>query len=560
LFLTGHWPEKMKQYHKLTAVLCVVWMITILYGEMLAFWMPSFFSCSWPHHSPSSASTSSVFIFYQLDLIFSQRFNFQLFPFAFQIREEVRIAVLTDPQLMDRTSHPTLPKSLLGMAQFYTDIYMRRAFFSSVLPLKPNVILFLGDYFDGGPDLSDAEWQDSLHRLKHVFDLDAKSRDSNIPVFFIPGNHDVGYSSINSHKPEVVGRYEKEFGNRNFWFAIGKMEFIVVDAQTLDGNPQSEITSKAWEFVKNVSEGNDLMPKILLTHIPLYRPDNTHCGPLRKSPIINQRIVRSRAQEIWYQNYLTEESSNKLLDSIKPVLVLSGHDHDQCTVVHDSKSGPVSEHTVGTVSWQQGNLYPSFMLLSIAENSTNRSKEALKTNLCFLPVQTQIYIWYLLLFNLTIFALLLWPSKGVNFERYWKFVAAFLRPYSILFKGGAKEKNDDDNCEYDVVWDAEGSMHLVKKVSAIPITTALQTDNGAERRNAVMRPTARKNTTPDEGGDLSLEVDSNDPSSKVLSRTSRSRTKIAIQRVVRATRMVMVIAAVNGTLYMMLLFKDSMDQ
>ncbi|CAN1317330.1 Uncharacterized protein C630.12 [Linum perenne] len=494
----------MKQYHKLTAVLCVVWMASILYGEMLAFWIPSLFSCSWPHHSPSS---SSVFIFY--------------------IREEVRIAVLTDPQLMDRTSHPTLPKSLLGMAQFYTDIYMRRAFFSSVLPLKPNVILFLGDYFDGGPDLSDAEWQDSLHRLKHVFDLDAKLRDSNIPVFFIPGNHDVGYSSINSHKPEVLRRYEKEFGNRNFWFAIGKMEFIAVDAQTLDGTPQSEITSKAWEFVKNVSEGNDLMPKILLTHIPLYRPDNTYCGPLRKSPIINQ------------------------------VLVLSGHDHDQCTVLHDSKSGPVSEHTVGTISWQQGNLYPSFMLLSIADYSTNRSlpitKEALKTHICFLPVQIHIYIWYLLLFKLTLCALLLWPSKGVNFEHYLSFVAAFLRPYSILVKGGVKEKSDDESCEYDMVWDAEGSMHLVKKVLATP--TTLQTDKAVmERGNAVMRPTARKSTSP-EGGEFSLEVDSN-----VLSRSSRSKTKIVIQRVVRATRMVMVIAAVNGTLYMMLLFKDSMDQ
>ncbi|CAN1317328.1 Uncharacterized protein C630.12 [Linum perenne] len=529
----------MKQYHKLTAVLCVVWMASILYGEMLAFWIPSLFSCSWPHHSPSSSS----------------------------IREEVRIAVLTDPQLMDRTSHPTLPKSLLGMAQFYTDIYMRRAFFSSVLPLKPNVILFLGDYFDGGPDLSDAEWQDSLHRLKHVFDLDAKLRDSNIPVFFIPGNHDVGYSSINSHKPEVLRRYEKEFGNRNFWFAIGKMEFIAVDAQTLDGTPQSEITSKAWEFVKNVSEGNDLMPKILLTHIPLYRPDNTYCGPLRKSPIINQVAIYILYLHLsLYQNYVTEDSSNKLLNSIKPVLVLSGHDHDQCTVLHDSKSGPVSEHTVGTISWQQGNLYPSFMLLSIADYSTNRSlpitKEALKTHICFLPVQIHIYIWYLLLFKLTLCALLLWPSKGVNFEHYLSFVAAFLRPYSILVKGGVKEKSDDESCEYDMVWDAEGSMHLVKKVLATP--TTLQTDKAVmERGNAVMRPTARKSTSP-EGGEFSLEVDSNvgdsDPSSKVLSRSSRSKTKIVIQRVVRATRMVMVIAAVNGTLYMMLLFKDSMDQ
>jgi hypothetical protein len=29
-------------------------------------------------------------------------------------------------------------------------------------------------------------------------------------------------------------------------------------------------------------------PRVLLTHIPLYRPDDTYCGPDRTSPIINQ--------------------------------------------------------------------------------------------------------------------------------------------------------------------------------------------------------------------------------------------------------------------------------
>lgn len=59
---------------------------------------------------------------------------------------------------MDRTSLHLAPKSfLLETAQFYTDIYMRRVFLSSVLPFKPDVVLFLGDYFDGGLVLSDEE-------------------------------------------------------------------------------------------------------------------------------------------------------------------------------------------------------------------------------------------------------------------------------------------------------------------------------------------------------------------------------------------------------------------
>lgn len=34
-------------------------------------------------------------------------------------------------------------------------------------------------------------------------------------------------------------------------------------------------------------------PRVLLTHIPLYRPDETPCGPHRSSEIINQVLVAS---------------------------------------------------------------------------------------------------------------------------------------------------------------------------------------------------------------------------------------------------------------------------
>lgn len=61
-------------------------------------------------------------------------------------------------QLMDKTSLHLPEKSLaLEIVKFYTDLNMQRSFFSSILPFKPDVILFLGDYFDGGPYLSDEE-------------------------------------------------------------------------------------------------------------------------------------------------------------------------------------------------------------------------------------------------------------------------------------------------------------------------------------------------------------------------------------------------------------------
>lgn len=464
--------------------------------------------------------------------------------------EYVKVAVITDPQLMDKTTRGLAPKSFaLEISQFYTDLFMRRAFLASILPFNPDVILFLGDYFDGGPILSNEEWQESLNRFKHIFDLNTKRRNTNIQLYYLPGNHDVGYASFHSYRPEVFDRYEKYFGTRNFRFTVGKVEFIALDAQTLDGHRHKSTTSASWDFVKNVSMDLKLDTRVLLTHIPLYRPDWTSCGPYRSSPPINQRVTHAvRDQDILYQNYITEESSNYLLELIRPVLILSGHDHDQCTVTHKSKYGAAIEHTVGTISWQQGNIYPSFMLLSASNQNTSHPEDAVSTHLCFLPVQLHIYIWYISLFVITLVVLILWPVNGMHFS--FNVVG-----YTRRLINSTKEKNEDEKCEYEEIWDAEGSMHLIKKTSKSSLTNSTQRSL-VERGNAVMRSVAKKQT-PQE---VSLSVDvEEDAMVKLPCRTSRSRTRLVIGRFVRVFRSVTFIAAVNIPLYIMLLFKDWID-
>ncbi|KAL6996166.1 hypothetical protein U1Q18_006301 [Sarracenia purpurea var. burkii] len=237
------------------------------------------------------------------------------------LSDYVKVAVLADPQVMDRTSLHLPPKSLgLEIAEFYTDLFMRRAILASVLPFQPDVILFLGDNFDGGPILSDEEWQESLSRFRHIFNLNMLERSTNTQVYYLAGNHDVGYEAFHSRMPEVIKRYEKEFRSRNYRFTVGKVDFIAIDAQTLDGNSQGQLTSATWDFVRNISKDVSLTPRVLLSHIPLYRPDRTYCGPHRSSPIINQKVSRTNQnQEILYQNYITEKSSQYLLDMLRPV-------------------------------------------------------------------------------------------------------------------------------------------------------------------------------------------------------------------------------------------------
>ncbi|XP_017626816.1 uncharacterized protein C630.12 isoform X2 [Gossypium arboreum] len=507
----------MKGHEKLTLLLCLIWTATIIYGEMFSFYMPFLFSCSWPHLSSSSSSDSTM--------------NGKGYA-----ADYVKVAVIADPQIMDKTSLRLPSKSLaLEFVQFYTDLFMRRAFFSSILPFKPEVILFLGDYFDGGPYLSDDEWQESLSRLKHMFGLNTEEIHSTVKVYHLPGNHDIGYATLQSHKPEVVRRYEKEFGSRNYQFMVGKVEFVAIDAQTVDATQEGSVASATWNFVGNVSSDRQLHPRVLLSHIPLYRRDWTDCGPHRGSPIINQ------------------------------VIVLSGHDHDQCTVTHESKGGPVTEHTLGTISWQQGNLYPSFMLLSARKtplSDTSLPEEAVLTRLCFLPMQTHIYIWYIVLFVLTILSLLLWPTSGLSFcHHQFDDMVECVRKLINIYRDGTKEKNEDENYEYEMIWGADGSMHLVKKVLAQPVT---RTNNigPVERGNAVMRATAKKSVNQLTEVCLSMETnaDSEVDPKKLPPRASKSKAKMVIQRFVRTFRMLILIAAVNVPLYMMFLFKDWIDK
>ena len=50
----------------------------------------------------------------------------------------------------------------------------------------------------------------------------------------------------------------------------------------------------------------------------------------------------------------------------------------------------------------------------------------------------------------------------------------------IFVRNAAKEKNEDENCECEMVWDAERSMHLIKKTLKAP--TKVSSEKGLVER------------------------------------------------------------------------------
>ena len=57
-------------------------------------------------------------------------------------------------------------------------------------------------------------------------------------------------------------------------------------------------------------------PVILFSHIPLYRPDGESCGPLREKGTIRPGVG------IGYQNTLGKEATKRLLETLRPKLIL----------------------------------------------------------------------------------------------------------------------------------------------------------------------------------------------------------------------------------------------
>ncbi|KAK4105387.1 hypothetical protein N658DRAFT_563834 [Parathielavia hyrcaniae] len=306
-------------------------------------------------------------------------------------------------------------------------------------------------------------------------------------VASLPGNHDLGFGD--QVKVSVRDRFETYFGEGNRVDVVGNHTFVSVDSVSLsaassaqagrhDLRPiyepvqrflnglnetkqkaidrelrllrgeaqQGQLKHKIEDAEKANSDGNPHsgsnapeLPTILLTHVPLYRPPGTPCGPLRerwpptKPPkgqteavVPDDRNAISVSRGYQYQNVLGEEDSEDLVKKVGNVVhAFSGDDHDYCAVVHSPAQASVPEITVKSISMAMGVSKPGFLLVSLynpidpATGQPLRPRQpTLQTHLCLLPSQLSTYLRYvsfalLSIALLTIRAFLV-PSLGLT--------------------------------------------------------------------------------------------------------------------------------------------------
>ena len=165
----------------------------------------------------------------------------------------------------------------------------------------------------------------------------------------VPGNHDIGLGD--GIRPERLKRFISHFSSSNSTsetWEICNTELIFLDTPSLLNTQDPSIYESPLSFLDNLPAPREVIPRILFTHIPLYRPPDTDCGEYRES---NRPIQYGGGYQ--YQNTMSEEMSNKILNATWPLSVIfTGDDHDYCRVEHtlEGRQETVPEYTVKSFS------------------------------------------------------------------------------------------------------------------------------------------------------------------------------------------------------------------
>ncbi|KZT43486.1 hypothetical protein SISSUDRAFT_1068779 [Sistotremastrum suecicum HHB10207 ss-3] len=264
--------------------------------------------------------------------------------------------------------------------------------------LRPDVVIFLGDMLNNGRlAMSDSEYTAYWRQFKSIFKI-----SDHIPVHFLPGNRDVGLGGSKSFSPRARERFQKHFDSLNNVISIAGHTLLFLDAPDLvDEDYRRHAAGKTFEdwtgspggaiqFLQDFANVNHTEPVVVLTHIPLARPEGASCGPLRERGSIRRGVG------IGYQNLLGKALSRFILQEIEPSVIFSGDDRDYCDFTHlvESKDGTVSlirEVTVKSFSVTPEIRRPGFQLLSLAPAPVQQPINA--DTPCNLPNQSGIFTY-----------------------------------------------------------------------------------------------------------------------------------------------------------------------
>eukprot|EP00033_Pygsuia_biforma_P002355 GCRY01002605.1.p1 GENE.GCRY01002605.1~~GCRY01002605.1.p1 ORF type:complete len:395 (-),score=18.50 GCRY01002605.1:2-1186(-) len=259
--------------------------------------------------------------------------------------------VVADPQMEGEwreASQGTFGK----LNNYFNDLYMRFVFSSTVsratqrlqpiafkntLSMKQQQLLcrynvvnittdyvsvVLGDLFSHY-SISDFDFQKRLNRYNYIFS-NPLSDESSFFHLNITGNHDIGYEQQVTNF--VFERFSRTFGSPNKLYYYSNHIIAVINSICLDGPASNPCVQESWEHLERVSKLRPSFPVVLLTHIPLFKPDDA---------CVDDYFFQTNAQgRVIEQTFLTRKTTNTILNKVRPNLILTGHDHFGCHYCH----------------------------------------------------------------------------------------------------------------------------------------------------------------------------------------------------------------------------------
>ncbi|KAI8378519.1 Metallo-dependent phosphatase-like protein [Blakeslea trispora] len=301
--------------------------------------------------------------------------------------------LIADPQMTDDKSYQRHPL-VMFFTKFYSSLYMKRNYHHLIRQIRPSDVIFLGDLSDNG-----REWKDDAFYAKEV-DRFHSIFPASDKLHYMAGNHDIGFGQgINKTKVEQFKHY---FGPTSYTFEQHGYQFVIIDTIMLSLDDPTLADKRMLDQIPSHPR------RLLFTHVPLYRTSNQTCGPYRKQSRLNWIVDRQGYQ---YQNLISKELSDIVLDKVKPVAIFSGDDHDYCKVMHQH----IPEITVPTFSMSQGIQFPGLMVLEM-------NPHHLSTHLCWLPNQVGIFIQYGFLAIFTLVSLMVhqWLQSRASSSRLYR--------------------------------------------------------------------------------------------------------------------------------------------
>jgi len=196
----------------------------------------------------------------------------------------------------------------------------------AVNAIRPDLVIIGGDMID---DPNSQDQYDEFMRITSRIDPD-------IPVRWVPGNHDVAIDTV-VPTPHSIARYRAAFGPDYYAFDLGPVRFVALNTVVIDhpegvpGEWEAQLEFLAEELDSAVAQ--DRIP-VLVGHHPLFTDHPDEEDGYWNLPIDRRRIildlvhrhgVRLGLAGHWHRNGLAFDGSFEMVTT-GPVGYPLGHD------------------------------------------------------------------------------------------------------------------------------------------------------------------------------------------------------------------------------------------